>query len=91
MTTYTNPRASGRKLTVGANKTYSKPSLAFAAAKAGDTIEIDAGDYRGDVLATYTPDLTIKAVVYGYAAYTAGRYPLAASIISGTGLSAPTF
>jgi len=29
--------------------------------------------------------------VYGYAAFSAGRYPLAASIISGTGLVAPTF
>jgi HK97 family phage major capsid protein len=41
--------------------------------------------------ATGAGNLTIKTVVYGYAAYTAGRYPLAASIISGTGLAAPTF
>ena len=41
--------------------------------------------------ATGAGSLTIKTVVYGYAAYTAERYPLAASIISGTGLSAPTF
>lgn len=41
--------------------------------------------------ATGAGNLTIKTVVYGYAAYTAGRYPTAASIISGTGLSAPTF
>lgn len=41
--------------------------------------------------ATGAGNLTIKTVVYGYAAYTAERYPLAASIISGTGLSAPTF
>ena len=41
--------------------------------------------------ATGAGNLTIKTVVYGYAAFTAERYPLAASIISGTGLSAPTF
>jgi HK97 family phage major capsid protein len=41
--------------------------------------------------ATGASSLTIKTVVYGYAAFTAGRYPLAASIISGTGLVAPTF
>jgi hypothetical protein len=35
--------------------------------------------------------LTIKTVVYGYGAFTAERYPAAASIISGTGLAAPTF
>ena len=41
--------------------------------------------------ATGAGNLTIKTVVYGYAAFTAARYPLANSIISGTGLSAPTF
>jgi len=41
--------------------------------------------------ATGAGNLTLKTVVYGYAAYTAERYPLACSIISGTGLSAPTF
>ncbi len=41
--------------------------------------------------ATGAGDLTLKSVVYGYAAFSAGRYPLAASIISGTGLVAPTF
>jgi HK97 family phage major capsid protein len=41
--------------------------------------------------ATGAGSLTIKTVVYGYAAYTAERYPLAASIISGSGLSAPSF
>lgn len=40
---------------------------------------------------TTAGSLTIKAVVYGYAAFSAGRYPLAASIISGTGLVAPSF
>jgi HK97 family phage major capsid protein len=41
--------------------------------------------------ATGAGSLTIKTVVYGYAAYTAGRYPLANSIIAGTGLAAPSF
>lgn len=41
--------------------------------------------------ATGAGSLTIKSVVYGFAAFTAERYPTAASIISGTGLVAPTF
>lgn len=41
--------------------------------------------------ATGAGNLTLKSVVYGYAAYTAERYPLAASIISGSGLSSPSF
>ena len=41
--------------------------------------------------ATGAGSLTIKSVVYGYSAFTAGRYPGAVSAISGTGLSAPTF
>lgn len=41
--------------------------------------------------ATGAGSLTVKTVVYGYAAYTAGRYPKANSIIAGTGLTAPTF
>tara|TARA_R110000868_G_scaffold76132_1_gene219214 strand:- start:2266 stop:3609 length:1344 start_codon:yes stop_codon:yes gene_type:complete len=41
--------------------------------------------------ATTAGSLSIKSVVYGFAAFTAERYPLAASIVSGTGLVAPTF
>jgi HK97 family phage major capsid protein len=41
--------------------------------------------------ATAPGSLTIKTVVYGYAAFTAERYAAAASIIAGTGLTAPTF
>jgi HK97 family phage major capsid protein len=41
--------------------------------------------------ATAPGSLTIKTVVYGYSAFTAERYAAAASIISGTGLTAPTF
>ncbi len=35
-------------------------------------------------------NLSIKLVVYGYSAFTAGRYPAAHGVISGTGLDAPT-
>ena len=41
--------------------------------------------------ATGAGSLTVKSVVYGYSAFSAGRYPAAASIISGTGLVAPSF
>ena len=41
--------------------------------------------------ATGAGSLTIKSVVYGYAAFTAGRYPAASSVINGTGLATPTF
>lgn len=40
---------------------------------------------------TVAGGLTIKTLVYGYAGFTAERYAAAASIISGTGLVAPTF
>lgn len=36
-------------------------------------------------------NLTVKLVVYGFAAFTAGRYPAASAVISGTGLVTPTF
>jgi len=35
--------------------------------------------------------LTVKLVVYGYAAFTAGRYPAGISTVGGTGLITPTF
>lgn len=35
--------------------------------------------------------LTVKFVVFGYSAFTAGRYPLAVSTLTDTGLVAPTF
>jgi HK97 family phage major capsid protein len=41
--------------------------------------------------ATGAGSLTVKSVVYGYSAFSAGRYPAATSIITGTGLIAPTF
>jgi HK97 family phage major capsid protein len=36
-------------------------------------------------------ELDVLAVVYGYSAFTAARYPNAASLIGGTGLVTPTF
>lgn len=35
--------------------------------------------------------LTVKLVVYGYAAFSAGRYPKASATITGTGTAPPTF
>ena len=36
-------------------------------------------------------ELEVKMVVYGYSAYTAGRYPNAFALIGGTGLVTPSF
>jgi len=36
-------------------------------------------------------NLTVKLVVFSYSAFTAGRYPAASSLITGTGLIAPVF
>src|SRR3954447_11094138 len=52
----------GRTLQVGPGRTYQKPSQAAAAALDGDTIEIDAGLYSGDVCAWYRNDLVIRGV-----------------------------
>jgi len=41
--------------------------------------------------ATGAGSLTVKSVVYGYGAFSAGRYPAATSVIAGTGLIAPSF
>lgn len=40
---------------------------------------------------TLAGQLTVKLVVYGYAAFTAGRYPKGISTITGTGLTTPSF
>ena len=54
---------SGRVLSVGPGKPFSRPCDAFAAASNGDTIEIDAaGSYNGDVCPIYPNDLTIRGV-----------------------------
>lgn len=54
--------AAAATLTVGPGKTYAKPCAAIAAAKAGDTIEVDAGSYDGDTCAWDTDNLTVKGV-----------------------------
>ena len=55
--------ASSATLTVGPNKTYARPCAAYAAAAAGDTIEISGGTtYSGDVCAITTSNLTIRGV-----------------------------
>jgi HK97 family phage major capsid protein len=41
--------------------------------------------------ATGAGSLTVKSVVYGYSAFSAGRYPAASSVINGTGLATPSF
>jgi len=50
-------------LRVGPGQTYARPCLAFASAKDGDTIEIDAGgDYSGDVCSFAASNLLIRGV-----------------------------
>jgi hypothetical protein len=54
---------SAATLSVGPGKTYPAPCAAFAAAKDGDTIEIDAaGTYRGDVCQIVRNGITIRGV-----------------------------
>ncbi len=55
--------ASATTLEVGPGKPYAKPCLAIAAAKAGDTIQVDAsGSYDGDTCSWSTDDLTVVGV-----------------------------
>ena len=54
--------AAADTLQVGAGKPYSLPSQAAAAANDDDVIEIDAGDYSGDVAFFGQNNLTIRGV-----------------------------
>jgi hypothetical protein len=56
--------AFGATLQVGSGKTFAKPCAAFAAAAAGDTVEIDAGTYTNDAcyLGAGKDNLTIRGV-----------------------------
>lgn len=54
--------ASAATLSVGAGKTYATPCKAFAAAKDGDTIEVTAATYSGDVCTIKQNNLTIRGV-----------------------------
>jgi len=54
--------ASAATRSVGTGKTYATPCKAFAAATAGDLIEIQAGTYTGDVCTISQSKLTIRGV-----------------------------
>ena len=56
------PTPTGRTLEVGPTKTYKVPSQAAAVAQSGDTIHIDAGDYRGDVASWNASNLTLCGI-----------------------------
>jgi hypothetical protein len=58
----TQPKASGRVLHVGASRDIKTIKDAAAQAKDGDTIEIDAGTYTGDVAIWRANNLTIRGV-----------------------------
>ena len=63
-------------------------------AKADDLLLWEEGDgtpRQARFEQTLGNQLTVKLVVYGYAAFTAERYAAAVSTISGTGLVTPTF
>ena len=49
-------------LQVGPTRTFDKPCAAFAAAQAGDIVEIDAATYVGDVCGIYPNNLVIRGV-----------------------------
>ena len=58
-----SPSSGGKVLQVGKGKKFATPCAAIAAAKAGDTIEIDSRvTYAGDVCAWSTDNLTIRGV-----------------------------
>ena len=54
-------RAPGRLLSVGPGAEYALPSQAAAVARAGDVVQIAAGDYHGDVASWAADSLTICA------------------------------
>ena len=54
--------ARGRVLAVGPGRELARPSDAAAAARDGDTVEIEAGDYAGDVAVWPQSSLTIRGV-----------------------------
>ncbi len=56
------PAVRGAILHVGPGKAFALPSQAAAAAKDGDTVEIDAGVYPGDVAVWRASKLTIRGI-----------------------------
>jgi hypothetical protein len=62
-------------LSVGPGQPYARPCQAFAAARDGDVIEIDAsGNYDGDVCVIYRNNLTIRGVNGRARIDAAGKY-----------------
>lgn len=55
-------RPGARTLRVGPGRDLPRPSAAAAICRDGDVIEIDAGDYRGDVAVWERDDLSVVAV-----------------------------
>lgn len=55
-------QATAATLSVGPGMTYPTPCRAFAAAAAGDIVEIAAGTYTGDVCGIYAHNLIIRGV-----------------------------
>lgn len=51
-----------RLLQVGSGKSFASPGAAYAAAQAGDVIEIDAGTYLDDVVVWRQNNLTLRGV-----------------------------
>jgi hypothetical protein len=58
----TSAGISAATLQVGRDKPFATPCAAIAAAKDGDTVEIDAGLYRRDVCAVRPNNLTLRGV-----------------------------
>jgi hypothetical protein len=54
--------AGSRRLRVGPGQPYKTPSAAAAAAQDGDTVEIDGGEYAGDVAVWSANRLTLRGV-----------------------------
>ena len=52
----------GRRLLVGPAQQYKTPAAAAIAARDGDTIEIEAGEYPGDVAVWSANGLTIRGL-----------------------------
>jgi hypothetical protein len=56
------PAAQAATLTVGPGMAYARPCLAFAAARSGDTVEIEAGAYPGELCRIAPNFLTIRGM-----------------------------
>lgn len=81
--------ATARELHVGADREFRRPSAAIAAARAGDTVVIDAGVWTDDVIVfPPTPNLTIRGAgidrtVIDASRFVASDYPSATPHLAG--------